>query len=129
MTPLRIQRRRTRGYRTPPNTAYVGRPSKWGNPHKVGISLESNGDGTYRRMTGADAVARYRDEYLPYWTRKCGEKRLDPQELRGKNLACFCRLCDKHSDGKPLDVRCADCAPCHVDPLGELANGFFCQGA
>jgi hypothetical protein len=30
--PKRIQRKRTRGWRMPPNTIYVGRPSKFGNP-------------------------------------------------------------------------------------------------
>jgi hypothetical protein len=53
----------------------------------------------------------------------------DLPSLRGKNLACFCRLCDTHRDGKPLNIRCTDCAACHVDVLGELANGFVCQAA
>lgn len=44
-------------------------------------------------------------------------------ELRGKNLACFCPLCDRHrAAGKPLNEHCPDCAPCHVDPLGKAAN-------
>ena len=30
--PQRIQRRRTKGWRLPPNSRYVGRPTKWGNP-------------------------------------------------------------------------------------------------
>lgn len=30
--PQRIQRQRTKGWRMPANTVYVGRPSKWGNP-------------------------------------------------------------------------------------------------
>ena len=42
--------------------------------------------------------------------------------LRGKDLACWCHLCDAHKDGKPLGVECADCAPCHVDVLLEIAN-------
>ena len=36
MRPRRIQRKRTRGWRMPPNTVYVGRPSKWGNIFHVG---------------------------------------------------------------------------------------------
>lgn len=86
----------------PPNTVYVGRGSKWGNPHIVGVSLQSNGDGTYRRMTAADAVARYRDEYLPYWL----EYGLDLTPLRGKDLACWC---------EPGE-------PCHGDLLLKYAN-------
>ena len=30
--PIRIQRKRTKGWRMPANTVYVGRPSKFGNP-------------------------------------------------------------------------------------------------
>lgn len=106
MKPVRIQRKRTKGWKMPENTVYVGRHSKWGNPHRVGVSLQPNGDGTYSRMTPADAVARYRDEYLPYWRRKASENALNVAELRGKNLACWC----------PLDK------PCHADVLLELAN-------
>ncbi len=32
--PKRIQRKRSKGWRMPPNTVYVGRPTKWGNPWK-----------------------------------------------------------------------------------------------
>ena len=32
----RIQRKRIKGWRMPENTVYVGRGSKWGNPHKSG---------------------------------------------------------------------------------------------
>lgn len=31
-------------------------------------------------------------------------------------------LCDAHKDGKPFDVDCPDCAPCHGDELGRSAN-------
>ena len=34
MTPIRIQRERTKGWRMPPNTVYVWRLSKFGNPFK-----------------------------------------------------------------------------------------------
>ena len=29
---MRVQRKRTKGWRMPENTVYVGRPTKWGNP-------------------------------------------------------------------------------------------------
>ena len=35
-SPVRIQRKRTAGWRMPEGAVYVGRPSKWGNPFKVG---------------------------------------------------------------------------------------------
>ena len=31
----RIQRKRSKGWRMPENTVYVGRPTKWGNPFKL----------------------------------------------------------------------------------------------
>lgn len=46
------------------------------------------------------------------------------ETLKGKNLACWCRLCDKHKDGKPFGEVCTDCKPCHVDVLGEISNGL-----
>jgi hypothetical protein len=33
--PVRIQRKRTKGWKMPPNTVYVGRGSQWGNPFKI----------------------------------------------------------------------------------------------
>lgn len=32
---IRIQRKRTKGWKMPPNTIYVGRPSRWGNPWTI----------------------------------------------------------------------------------------------
>jgi hypothetical protein len=64
--PLRIQRKRTKGWRMPEGAVYVGRPSRWGNPFKVG----------------------------------------DRHPLRGRTLACWCRL-DQ---------------PCHGDFLLLWAN-------
>jgi hypothetical protein len=36
MKPIRIQRKRTKGWKMPENTVYVGRGSKWGNPFSIG---------------------------------------------------------------------------------------------
>lgn len=84
--PIRVQLHRTKGWRMPPNTVSVARPGKWGNPFRVGPD-----------QTAASAVQAFR-------TLHAG--RLPVEELRGKNLACFC----------PLDQ------PCHADALLELAN-------
>ena len=69
--PKRIQRKRTKGWRMPPGVVYVGRGSKWGNPFKV--------EGMGRYM----AVALYERNVLPH---------LPVHELRGQDLACWCRL-------------------------------------
>jgi hypothetical protein len=76
--PIRIQRKRSKGWRMPPNTIYVGRGSKWGNPFTVA-------------NTGrVDALLRFACEVAPL---------LPVAELRGKNLACWCAPGDKcHAD-------------------------------
>lgn len=86
--PFRIQRKRTKGWRMPAGAVYVGRGSKWGNPYKIGTCLIGNA------AMAAEAYAAN----LP----------LGPfaQELRGKDLACWC----------PLDQ------PCHADVLLREAN-------
>lgn len=108
--PVRIQRKRIKGWKLPPNTVSVTRPGKWGNPYRVGI------DGTAQQC-----VNRFQtrvESNLWSFPTEADIKR----ELRGKNLACFCALCAAHKDGKPFDLKCADCTPCHSDVLGPIAN-------
>lgn len=104
-TPKRIQRQRTKGWRMPKNTVYVGRGTKWGNPFVITHATPSEWwvmDRKYPTANAAQkaAVTRYR-HYLPHIPA------LVPNQLRGKDLACWC----------PLDQ------PCHADVLLELANG------
>jgi len=97
--PKRIQRRRTKGWRLPAGAVVVSRPSLWGNPWSA------------RELTWI-APERRREvagEYAAI-------------VLRGRDLACWCPLCDVHRDGLPLGVSCADCAPCHASVLLELSN-------
>lgn len=51
MSPKRIQRRRTAGWRMPEGAVYVGRATKWGNPFTVGKTLI--------RVPGVDAEWEY----------------------------------------------------------------------
>lgn len=74
--PVRIQRRRTRGWRMPPGTVVVSRPSRWGNPYAVTM---------YGRTLAVELFAAYlqgKPELLAAVRR----------ELRGRNLACWCAL-------------------------------------
>ncbi len=77
----RVQRSRKKGYKTPPNTKYVGRGSKWGNPFKVNdnCSLEKS-------------IKLY-EQYLK-------ESDLNPLDLiEFDNLSCWCSLDSKcHAD-------------------------------
>ena len=104
---VRIQRQRTKGWRMPPNTVYVGRPTRWGNEFEVG-----------GLVTPEIAVERYALHIVSYFgfvereTKRLWHpwpvesKELDAwlQPLRGHNLACWC----------PLDQ------PCHGDVLLEM---------
>lgn len=95
-TPHRVQRKRSKGWKMPPNTVSVTRPGKWGNPFRVG---------DFGIRTAVDAAARYRqwlDGFVVGPTPPT-----DFSELRGKNLACFCH---------PSQA-------CHADVLLEIANG------
>jgi hypothetical protein len=67
----RIQRIRTKGWKIPENTIYVGRPSKWGNQFKIGLS------------TREKAIEAFKVDILPH---------LNLEPLREKDLACWCPL-------------------------------------
>lgn len=98
MKPIRVQRKRTKGWNMPENTVYVGRPTKFGNPFKLG-------DWLFEIYSNEKAVALF-EESLTFYP--AGHRLVESikSELKGKNLACFC----------PLDK------PCHVDVLLKIAN-------
>jgi hypothetical protein len=103
--PVRIQRKRTKGWKMPENTIYVGRPTPMGNPLRAGM---------WRDYTAAAAVADYRryierDTSVRSFEGAFGKPpTLDEiRSLRGFNLCCWCAL-DQ---------------PCHADILLEIANG------
>lgn len=100
--PKRIQRKRTKGWKMPPNTVYVGRPSIWGNPYFLVRCIGSEED---KRLDRERAVNNFRGYLL---ANQAGAERfrLPVHTLRGKDLACWC----------PLDQQC------HADVLLEIAN-------
>jgi hypothetical protein len=62
----------------PPNTVYVGRGSKWGNPF------------TFENSGAIHPALRFACEIAPL---------LDVSSLRGKNLACWCDIDEEcHAD-------------------------------
>ena len=73
----------------PEGAVYVGRPTKWGNTFLVSEGLAAQ-----------KCVDLFRQWIYSIMTQA------DIEELRGKDLACWC----------PLDQ------PCHADVLLELAN-------
>jgi hypothetical protein len=142
--PERIQLSRAKGWRIPANTVKVDRTTIWGNPWVPGepgsvrmrsgrgwsalalpmtITVEGCID-RFRRWVRGEFTATngaIRMDHPIYEAVICDEPP-DASLLSGKNLACWCKLCPAHTAGKPFDVICEDCAPCHVDVLGPLAN-------
>lgn len=100
-TPVRIQRRRTKGFRMPPNTVSVARPGKWGNPFKVAPAFESEGI-KIPEITAESAVVLYR-EWIETALRNHPSTYDALADLRGKNLACWCK------DGQPCHANRPAC--------------------
>ncbi len=117
MKPLRIQLRRKKGFRLPPNTIAVTRPGKWGNPFKVGSEYYDFDSDSIQTIKTTDEAVRMFKETMTYTMRE-----MIRSELAGKNVACFCKLCSKHKNGKPAGVECNDCAWCHGDILLAISN-------
>lgn len=110
--PIRIQRRRTKGWRMPKGAIYVGRPTLFGNPF-AGIGAVSCFAKwiELRDLSAWEVFAKYRDAYPDLSIR--GPALLTGYgllkiigELRGKDLVCWC----------PPTRRC------HADILITLAN-------
>ena len=102
--PERIQLSRKKGWKMPENTVKVDRATKWGNPFVVGKP-----GGTYtakvkdrRHAWHLFASVSPQNEAL------CEAAR---QELRGKNLACWCPLPEPYEPDT-----------CHAAVLLEIAN-------
>lgn len=113
--PMRVQRKRTKGFRLPPNTVSVCRPGKFGNPFKPDECRAAGYKGTDLEIKKCCVLAFRewlcdKDGSLNWQGDKADQAKaaiLDGLEsLRGKNLACFCKLDE----------------PCHADVLLELAN-------
>lgn len=111
--PHRVQRRRTRGWRLPPNTVVVDRTSRWGNPFTVADAIEADYERPRQAVVAAFAgwltgdTPGHQDVYEVNgrgFDRRWMREHLP--ELAGRNLCCPC----------PPDQ------PCHADVLLRLAN-------
>jgi len=117
--PVRVQLKRTKGWKMPPNTVKVDRSTKWGNPFTAAGCRDAGYVGSDEAIN-ARCVEAFRAWLGPSWrinwdgpeaeaTRDRILKSIP--ELRGKNLACWCKLPEP---GEP-DI-------CHAAVLLEIAN-------
>lgn len=117
--PKRIQLKRTKGWKMPPNTVKVDRTTKWGNPFTTKDKYNP-GDPEWpwlqSPLSERNTFAGMRDvmlspkaaiECFQWWIIQQPNLMLSLHEIRGKNLGCWC---------KPGEL-------CHADILLELANG------
>jgi hypothetical protein len=117
--PERIQRRRTSGWRKPPNCVIVTRPSRFGNPFTQAKAIE-HGYAETPETAREICVTAFRSWLRgsdTWWMGPKAEATRDrllaalPQ-LRGMDLACYCPLPEP---GQPDH--------CHAVVLLELSNG------
>lgn len=84
-----------------PDIAYVGRPSKFGNPY----SSKESSLALFRVKSAAEAVEKFKE-----WLNTQPQLIEDiKRELVGKDLACWCRKG----------------APCHARVIYFIANGYL----
>lgn len=103
----RIQLRRTKGWRLPPSTIVVARPSRYGNPYRVDDYRIDYCDASEERLHEM-ATSDFRGLVDGRWADQHPYPSLAELEaaLAGRNLACWC---------KPEFA-------CHADVLLELVN-------
>jgi Domain of unknown function (DUF4326) len=105
MTPARIRRRRSKGWRLPAGAINVSRPSRWGNPYKLGARKYLLNEAVARQAV-VDAFRTSLEGGLLRFT--VADVR---RELRGRVLCCWCPL---PAPGEP--------DRCHAQILIEIAN-------
>jgi hypothetical protein len=113
--PVRIQRSRKEKQVSPNGLPiiYVGRPSKWGNPFKVGTNIFGYKLGELMpfRNWASGIIDTNEKAVLAF---RYGLEKMSPQkeiddikkELAGKNLSCWCKIGEA----------------CHADVLIEISN-------
>lgn len=131
----RIQRKRTKGWKMPENTIYVGRPTKWGNPFRLiqdciyvdagwrrgqvdkwvfwAVGNEKDIINLYGMLFEKWPVAVSGRPDFDYWNDHF--IKLDLTELKGKDLACWCKIVDKNNNY----------IQCHADILLSLSNNLL----
>ncbi|OXS35414.1 DUF4326 domain-containing protein [Streptomyces sp. XY006] len=116
--PIRVQRRRTKGWRKPNNCVIVTRPSRFGNPFTIAGAMEWGGAETTEqaRKLCAHAFRSWLRGNRDYWMGAKADATRERilaglPELRGKDLACYC---PHPAEGEPDH--------CHAAVLLQLAN-------
>lgn len=117
---IRIQRQRTKGWKSPEGCVYVGRPTVYGNPFRLTVDGWVECYSINRKIldpwilwsaTGGFTIKDLLELYRMWIQGELGQYNFLPispdiSKLKDKDLSCWC----------PLDQ------PCHVDVIIELLN-------
>lgn len=129
MNPVRIQRRRIKGWRAPEGAVYVGRGSKWGNPcTQIRMPAldgsEWEQEGRLGKTSGQHHAYVHPDKTIT--------SHLVQDATREQAVAMYRRFIEHRPSlaeaartelvGRDLMCWCPDNEPCHADVLLELAN-------
>lgn len=135
--PRRIQRKRTKGWRMPPGTVYVGRGSRFGNPFRPDFAGQYlMCDASHRRtvlspwvifdhtqdIRANPATPLMACQHYHRWLRK---KYNSPDDRHVPQIVIPCTITRAQIAalrGKHLACWCAPGQPCHADLLLHLAN-------
>lgn len=144
MNPVRVQRKRTKGWRMPENTVYVGRGSKWGNPFQfekysglARVPAIHNPEKDWEYEGRISAAGMRHDYFHPDGTITPVTVRYMTKDelvlcyrayITGGNWPCDWTRRSQLDQvrealaGKNLACWCPLDQPCHADVLLELAN-------
>ncbi len=112
--PRPVQLSRMAGWRMPPNTVSVARPTIFSNPYRPGRLFNAEmAISLHRSWLEAETAEElgYTDMFAEYLNTRRAEVMRRLPELRGKNLACWCPCPDPYERDR-----------CHRAVLMELAN-------
>lgn len=137
--PERIQRKRTKGWKMPPNTVNVTRPGKWGNPFDfrssdcsfLALSYGCRADRLGRQEASVRAFREWiepppkgqqtvRYERGVRFGNETESVQIGPRFIVGPPPSL--KAIRAELAGKNLACFCAPGEPCHADVLLELAN-------
>lgn len=118
--PIRRQRKMIPGWRKPEGSAYVGRPTRFGNPFRLvgqgdgwAVQFGEHGGSIGTFPTDAEARRCATEAFRVWigWPEQADTLRLFRALLHGRDLTCWCPL---PADGQPDH--------CHAAVLLRLAN-------
>src|SRR5262245_45322412 len=109
--PRRVQLSRAKGWRMPANTVKVDRTTPFGNPFSIKDYGHDKAVTLHHAWITGHLTERLPGKTLQMLERKRQEVLAALPSLRGKNLACWCRLPEPGQADN-----------CHAATLLELAN-------